>query len=41
MKVSLKDISKEVGVSVATVSNALNHKQGVNARTAERVFEAA
>ena len=41
MNVSLKDISKEVGVSVATVSNALNHKQGVNARTAERVFEAA
>ena len=41
MKVSMKDISRETGVSVATVSNALNHKQGVNARTAERVFEAA
>lgn len=41
MKVSMKDISKEAGVSVATVSNALNHKQGVNAQTAERVFEAA
>ncbi len=41
MKVSMKDISKETGVSTATVSNALNHKPGVNAQTAERVFEAA
>ncbi len=41
MKVSMKTISLETGFSTATVSNALNHKPGVNAKTAERVFEAA
>lgn len=41
MKVSMKTISEATGFSTATVSNALNHKQGVNAQTAEKVFEAA
>ena len=41
MKVSMKTISEETGFSTATVSNALNHKPGVNAQTAEAVFAAA
>lgn len=41
MKVSMKQISEITGVSMATVSNALNYKRGVNADTAARVLKAA
>lgn len=41
MKVNMKTISEATGVSTATVSNALNHKPGVNAKTAEKVLAAA
>ena len=33
MKVSLKQISELTGFSPATISNALNHKKGVNKET--------
>lgn len=41
MRVGIKEISKQTGYSVATVSNALNHKRGVNQQTSSRIFEAA
>ena len=41
MKVSIKDISKRTGFSPATISNALNHKRGVNEETAAEVFRVA
>lgn len=41
MRVSIKQISERTGFSQATVSNALNHKKGVNAQTAERIFQTA
>lgn len=41
MKVSVKEISEKTGYSPATVSNALNHKKGVNKDTAEKIFQAA
>ena len=41
MKVSIKKISAVTGFSPATVCNALNHKKGVNSKTAEIVFQAA
>ncbi len=41
MKVSIKTISEATGFSPATVSNALNHKPGVNAQTAQKVLDAA
>lgn len=41
MKVSIKDISARTGFSPATVSNALNHKKGVNAETAAEIFRVA
>lgn len=41
MKVSVKSISEKTGFSPATVSNALNHKRGVNPHTAEIIFNAA
>lgn len=41
MKVSIKKISEVTGFSPATVSNALNHKRGVNAQTSEKVRKAA
>ena len=41
IKVNIKKISEETGFSPATISNALNHKKGVNAQTAERIFEVA
>lgn len=41
MKVSIKDISERTGFSPATVSNALNHKKGVNADTAAEIFRVA
>ncbi|HAX52068.1 LacI family DNA-binding transcriptional regulator [Muricomes intestini] len=41
MKISIKQISQITGFSPATVSNALNHKRGVNGETAEKIFQAA
>ncbi|MBQ1492778.1 MAG: LacI family DNA-binding transcriptional regulator [Blautia sp.] len=41
MKVSIKQIAEMTGFSPATVSNALNHKKGVNAQTAESILQAA
>lgn len=41
MKASIKQISQLTGFSPATVSNALNHKRGVNAETAEKIFKCA
>lgn len=41
MKVSIKAISERTGFSPATVSNALNHKKGVNADTASEIFRVA
>lgn len=41
MKVSIRDISAKTGFSPATVSNALNHKRGVNKDTAAEVFRVA
>lgn len=41
MKVSIRDLSKMTGFSPATVSNALNHKKGVNKETAEEIFRVA
>jgi LacI family transcriptional regulator len=38
---TIKDVAKTAGVSVATASNALNGKRGVNARTRETVFAVA
>ena len=39
MKASIKQISEITGFSPATISNALNHKKGVNQKTAERIFQ--
>lgn len=41
MKPSIRYISELTGFSPATVSNALNHKKGVNAKTASEVFRVA
>lgn len=41
MKVGIKDISERTGYSVATVSNALNHKRGVNSETSSKIFQVA
>ena len=41
MKASIRYISELTGFSPATVSNALNHKKGVNAKTAAEVFRVA
>lgn len=41
MKPNIKQISNMTGVSIATVSNALNRKKGVNKNTADMVFKAA
>ena len=41
MKVSIRDISAMTGYSPATVSNALNHKSGVNKETAEEILRVA
>ncbi len=41
MKVSIKQISEATGFSQATVSNALNHKKGVNAKTAMTILQTA
>ena len=41
MKVSIRDLSRMTGYSPATISNALNHKKGVNRDTAEEIFRIA
>lgn len=41
MKVNIRQISEETGFSMSTVSNALNHKKGVNKETAEKIIKAA
>ena len=41
MKVRIKTISETTGFSPATVSNALNHKKGVNQETASAIFQKA
>ena len=41
MKVSIRQISDRTGFSPATVSNALNHKKGVNAQTSAAILSAA
>lgn len=41
MKINIKTISEETGFSPATVSNALNHKRGVNPKTSEIILRKA
>lgn len=41
MKVNIKQISESTGFSSATISNALNHKKGVNKETSAIIFKAA
>jgi len=41
MKINIRKISDITGFSPATVSNALNHKRGVNAETAAKIIQAA
>lgn len=41
MKVNIRTISEYTGFSPATVSNALNHKKGVNKDTASEILRAA
>ena len=38
---TIKDIARAVGVSTATVSNALNGRSNVSAEVRERVMKAA
>jgi len=40
-KITIKDVAREAGVSIATVSNALNGSDVVNPKTREHVLEAA
>ncbi len=40
-RITIKDVAREAGVSPTTVSHALNHRGQVDARTRERVEEAA
>jgi len=41
MKQSIRSISKITGFSPATISNALNHKKGVNKETSDEIFRVA
>lgn len=41
MKTSIKQISETTGFSASTVSNALNHKKGVNKETAATILKVA
>ena len=38
-EVTIKDIAKQLGISPATVSMALNDRAGVNAQTKEKVLK--
>ena len=38
-RVTIKDVAREAGVSIATVSNALNNVNALNSETRERVLE--
>lgn len=40
-RLSIRELSRQLGYSPSTVSNALNHKGGVGAKTAERIIQAA
>ena len=41
MKISMKEVAKQAGVSEATVSLALNNRPGVNPQTQKRIQELA
>ncbi len=41
VKISIRKLSEMTGYSPATISNALNHKKGVNAETAQEIFRIA
>lgn len=41
MKVNIRKISEDTGFSMSTVSNALNHKKGVNKETAQKILDVA
>lgn len=41
MKANIRAISEKTGFSMSTVSNALNHKKGVNRNTAEKILKMA
>lgn len=41
MNVTIKDIARELNISYATVSRALNNRYGVNAATRQKVLDAA
>lgn len=41
MKITIQDVAREAGVSVATVDRVLNHRPGVRAATVQRVEAAA
>ena len=41
MSVTLKDLAKASGVSIGTVSRALNDKNEVSAKTSERIRQLA
>ena len=40
-KITIRDVAREAGVSIATVSNALNGSDTVHPKTREHVLEAA
>lgn len=40
-RISMRELSKQLGYSPSTISNALNHKGGVGQQTAERIIRAA
>lgn len=40
-RISMRELSKQLGYSPSTISNALNHKGGVGRQTAERIIRAA
>lgn len=41
MRITIKDVAREAGVSIATASMALNNRAGVNAETRRRVLRIA